>query len=56
MLRPTPIGPVPDDTARVAQAAFAKGHPYLTIGDELGTLFTDDQFAALFPTLSLIHI
>ncbi len=50
MLCPTPIGPVPDDTARVARAAFPKGHPYLTLADALGTLFTDEQFAALFPT------
>jgi transposase len=48
MLRPSPIGPVPDATARVARAAFPKGHPYLTLADELGTLFSDDQFATLF--------
>ncbi len=50
MLRPQPIGPVPDDTARVARAAFRKGHPYLRLADELGALFDDDAFAALFPT------
>ncbi|HLZ21766.1 MAG TPA: IS1182 family transposase [Ktedonobacterales bacterium] len=50
MLRPVPIGPVPDDTARVARAAFPKGHPYLSLTDALGTLFTDIQFAPLFPT------
>jgi transposase len=49
MLRPHPIGPVPDDTARVADAAFPKGHPYLRLADELGTLFADELFAALFP-------
>ena len=50
MLRPQPIGPVPNDTARVACAAFRKGHPYLRLADELGTLFADEAFAALFPT------
>lgn len=50
MLRPEPIGPVPDDTARVARAAFRKGHPYLRLADECGTLFDDNTFAALFPT------
>jgi transposase len=50
MLRPTPLGPVPDDTSRVAHAAFPDGHPYLTMADGLGSLFTDEQFAALFPT------
>jgi transposase len=50
MLRPSPLGSIPDDTARVAQAAFPDGHPYLRLADELGTLFSDEQFAALFPT------
>ncbi len=50
MLRPQPIGPVPDQTARIAHAAFPKGHPYLRLADELGSLFTDETFAALFPT------
>ncbi len=49
MLRPQPIGPVPEETARVAAAAFPKGHPYLRLADELGTLFTDELFAPLFP-------
>ncbi len=49
MLRPQPLGPVPDDTARVAHAAFRKGHPYLRLADTLGDLFTDEAFASLFP-------
>ena len=48
-LRPRPISPVPEETARVARAAFPKGNPYLTLRDALGTLFQDDDFAALFP-------
>ncbi len=50
MLRPQPIGPVPEETARIAHAAFPKGHPYLRLADELDSLFTDETFAALFPT------
>jgi transposase len=49
-LHPEPIGPVPEDTARVARAAFAKGNPYLSLRDELGVFFADAQFADLFPT------
>ena len=48
-LHPHVIAPVPDETARVARAAFPKGHPYLTFRDVLGTLFQDEDFAALFP-------
>ena len=48
-LRPQPIGPIPEQTARVVHAAFPKGHPYLTLRDHLGTIFQDADFAALFP-------
>src|SRR5216683_675376 len=48
-LHPHVIAPVPDETARVAHAAFPKGHPYLTCRDVLGTIFQDEDFAALFP-------
>ncbi len=48
MLRPRALPSVPAETAQVARAAFPKGHPYLRAADELGTLFTDDTFAALF--------
>src|SRR6516164_9984079 len=48
-LRPHALEPVPEETARVARAAFPKGNPYLTLRDTLGTIFHDDDFAALFP-------
>src|SRR5262245_23003997 len=48
-LHPHIIAPVPEDTARVARAAFPKGHPYLTFRDALGPIFQDEDFAALFP-------
>jgi transposase len=49
-LRPRPIGPVPEQTAQVAHAAFPKGHPYLTLRDRLGPIFQDEDFTPLFPT------
>jgi len=48
-LKPQPIQPVPEETARVAQAAFPKGNPCLTLRDELGTIFEDKDFIDLFP-------
>ena len=48
-LRPHPLEPVPEETTRVAHAAFPKGHPYLTCRDALGTIFQDEDFAPLFP-------
>ncbi|MCB0226496.1 MAG: IS1182 family transposase [Anaerolineae bacterium] len=40
---------VPEDTARVARAAFPKGNKYMKIRDELGALYADHEFAELFP-------
>src|SRR5690242_18279293 len=48
-LKPTPIDPVPEVTARVARAAFRRGNPLLKLRDELGTIFADADFADLFP-------
>src|SRR3954451_18795466 len=48
-LKPTPIDPVPEETARVARAAFRRGNPLLKLRDELGTIFADADFADLFP-------
>jgi transposase len=50
MRRPMPIEPIPPETARVARAAFPKGHRYLRVADELDMLYTDEVFGALFPT------
>jgi len=47
-LLPSVIGPVPEETARIARAAFPKGNLYLKLRDELGTLFEDRDFASLF--------
>src|SRR5215204_3828589 len=50
-LKPAVIQPVPEETARVAKAAFRKGNPLLSLRDELGTIFADADFADLFPRL-----
>ncbi len=39
---------VPEETARVAHAAFPDGNVYLRLRDELGTLFGDELFAAVY--------
>ena len=48
-LNPCPIDPVPEETARVARAAFPKGNRYMTMRDELGVLYPNDLFADLYP-------
>lgn len=48
-LKPSIIEPVPDETVRVARAAFPKGNRYLVMRDELGVLFDDADFIELFP-------
>src|SRR4051794_34980426 len=44
-----PIPSVPEDTARVAHAAFRRGNPYLLLRDRLGVVFEDADFADLYP-------
>jgi transposase len=39
---------IPEETVRVARDAFPKGNAYMTMRDELGPLFGDDDFVALF--------
>src|SRR5437764_4032371 len=47
-LQPEKIGPVPEETARVAHAAFPKGNLCLRLRDALGTIYDDALFADLF--------
>jgi len=44
-----PIQPVPEETRKVALAAFPKGNVYLTLRDQFGVPFVDEDFADLFP-------
>jgi transposase len=48
-LKPTAILPVPEMTDQVARAAFPKGNLYLTLREALGTVFSDEDFASLYP-------
>lgn len=47
-LKLSSMQPVPAETMRVANAAFPKGHPYLTLRDELGPIFVDSDFVELY--------
>ncbi len=47
-LKSEPIGPIPDDTVRVARAAFPKGNVYMQMRDVLGAIYDDGLFAPLF--------
>src|SRR3989475_5274054 len=49
-LKPHPIPPVPGVTACVAHAAFPHGNVAMQLRDSLGTIYTDEVFADLFPT------
>lgn len=46
-LKPNPIPPVPEETAR---AAFPGGNVLVQLRDTVGTVYTDEQIADLFPT------
>lgn len=48
-LKPQDSYVVPQDTAEVARAIFPDGNLYLQMYDTFGTLFQDEDFAALFP-------
>lgn len=50
-LQPQAMYLVPNETARVAHAAFPKGNLYVRMYDTLGTIYEDRDFVALFPTL-----
>jgi transposase len=43
-----PIGPGPEDTVRVAKAAFPKGTIYMEMRNLLGSIYEDEDFAELF--------
>ncbi|MSP11681.1 MAG: transposase [Chloroflexi bacterium] len=47
-LQPRCFPPLPEDTAQLARKVFKKGHLYLTLGDQIGTLFTDTDFTQLY--------
>ena len=48
-LLPQIVYEVPEETARMAHAAFPKSNPYLRLADTLGVIYQDGDFAQLFP-------
>ncbi|HYY83625.1 MAG TPA: IS1182 family transposase [Beijerinckiaceae bacterium] len=49
-LHPMPIGEIPNETMRVARAAFPKGTLATRLRDEFADLFEDADFHALYPS------
>ncbi len=49
-LKSLPIPPVPEEMANVARAVFPRGNVFMQLRDTLGTIYTDEVFADLFPT------
>jgi transposase len=47
-MHPSSIDPVPEDTARVARAAFRKGTLLMRVRDEIGVMYDDAMFATLY--------
>ena len=48
-LRAPLVDLIPEETARVARAGFRRGSPYIRMRDALGPIYTNPDFAALFP-------
>ena len=48
-LPPAPSCLVPECTSKVAQAAFPHGNRYIQMREAFGTLYTNAQFADLYP-------
>jgi transposase len=49
-LKILPIPPVPEETVRIVRACFPHGTLVVHLRDALGTLYSDADFADLFPT------
>ena len=47
-LRSEPIGEIPDETVRVARAAFPKGTIVTRLRDEFSALYNDKDFRSLY--------
>lgn len=48
-LKPQEVRPIPEETIRVAHAAFPKGNALMRLRDLLDPMYTDAQLTALFP-------
>jgi transposase len=47
-LKPQEWGPIPEETVRIARAAYPKGNVWMQMRDELGTIYQDEAVAHLF--------
>lgn len=45
---PRGLDPIPEETARIARAVYPQGNLVMHLRDELGGLYHDEAFAALF--------
>lgn len=43
---------IPEETVRVARAAYPHGNTLMEMRDALGTIYQDQAFASLFPMVS----
>jgi transposase len=48
-MRPRLVVEIPEETVIVAQAAFPNGNVYMQLRDEWEGIYTDEQFADLYP-------
>ena len=49
-LKPSPMEPIPELTERIARSAFPRNdNVYMKMRDVFGTVYTDEQFADLYP-------
>ena len=50
MLKSQKVPTIPRDTARVIRAILPKGNAITRLRDEFGTISTNDDFTALYPS------
>jgi transposase len=50
-LQPEKLPEIPAETARIAHMLHPKGNRYMWLRDELGAIYTDEQFLSLYPTV-----
>jgi transposase len=55
-LQPKEDKPIPEETIRIARAAFPKGNAYMKLRDELDAVYKDEFFADLFPQVGQLAV
>jgi transposase len=55
MLKPSFQPDIPEETIKVAKAAFPNGNMYLNLRDTLGPIFADETFQDLYPPVHCTH-